>query len=171
MRLEEIVRLPELSELSDQLMLDYGNQLVVIDGTDELWSYSGVALRFGDIAAEGLLAAIQEAGLVGAAQVYLGRGIQLSLPAVQDKLTAIGLAHPELTTVCNQLKEIGITHGTRWRKWGMGAPTLEQIAAARQEPTEAMKIAALMNETVLPYIARSDATMSDLLDAIRNATM
>ncbi|WP_010587989.1 hypothetical protein, partial [Schlesneria paludicola] len=103
--IEEIVARLEFEELTDQQVLDYGNQTTVIGGTDELWSYSGVAVQFGDAAAEGLLQAIQGAGLAGAAQVYLTRGMQLSLPQVQDKLTAIGLAHPELTAVCDALKE------------------------------------------------------------------
>jgi len=168
--LEEIFARPEFAELTDQQSFDYGNETIVIGGTDELWSYSGVAVQFGDTAAESLLVAIQEAGLAGAAQVYLTRGMQLSLPQVQDKLTAIGLAHPELTSVCNALKEIGITHGTRWQLWGVDQPTLDQVVEARQAPTEQQKIAALLNEFITPYVARPDATLAGLLSVITDAT-
>lgn len=167
--LEELVARPEFAEATDQQVLDYGNELTVVGGTDELWSYSGVALEFGDLAAERLLSAIKEAGLEGAAQVYLTRGMQLSLPQVQDKLTAIGLAHPDLTSVCNELKEIGITHGTRWQKWGIAPPTLAQVTTARRVPTEAMKISSLLNEFVTPYVARPDATLAGLFAVINDA--
>lgn len=170
MTLEELFQKPELAGLTDEQALAYGNQSVAIDGSDELWSYSGVAVRFGDQAAEGLLAAIQGAGLVGAAQVYLTRGMQLSLPQVQDKLTTIGLAHPDLTGVCNALKEIGITHGTRWVQWNVAQPTLEEITTARLRPSEQEKIASLLNETIIPYASGENATLTGLLNAIAAAT-
>jgi len=169
MTLEEIFNKAEFEGLTDEQAKAYGDEVIVIGGTDELWSYSGVALNFGDQAAEGLLQAIQGAGLVGAAQVYLTKGMQLSLSAVQEKLTAIGVSIPELAPVCDALKEIGITHGTRWQKWGVDAPTLEQITAARQGPTERQKIARLMNEIINPYLATEDATYSGLLAAINGA--
>jgi len=131
MSLETALMNAGFAGLTDAEALAYGNETVVIGGTDELWSYSGVALEFGDVAAEGLLQAIQGAGLVGAAQVYLGRGMQLSLPQVQEKLTTIGQSAPALSALCAALKEIGITHGTRWQLLGVDQPTVEQIAAAR----------------------------------------
>jgi len=131
MDLKAALRRDEFSGLSDQETLDHGDETVVVGGSDDLWSYSGVALQFGDAAAEGLLQAIQGAGLTGAAQVYLIRGMQLSLAEVQDKLTAIGQAAPSLAGLCEALKEIGITHGTRWASLSVSQPTLEQIAVAR----------------------------------------
>ena len=143
----------------------------MIGGTDELWSYSGVALRFGDQAAEGLYNAMVGTGLNGAAQVYTSRGMQLNLPAVQDKLTAIALAIPALAAVCNALKEIGITHGTRWQLWGVDpVPEVEEIAAARMGPTEDQKIAHLMNEVITPYLQQTEKTLAGLIDAIATAT-
>ncbi|WP_010586423.1 hypothetical protein [Schlesneria paludicola] len=170
MTLEQIFAQPEFDGMTDEQALAYGDDTIVIGGTAELWSYSGVAVMFGDVAAEGLLIAIQDVGLPGAAQVYLTRGMQLSLPSVQDKLSAIGGMFPALSSVCTALKEIGITHGCRWQQWGIEPPTLEQVTAARQAPTEAMKIAALLNEFITPYVARPDATLSGLLAVITDAT-
>ena len=166
MTLDQILNLPELTGLTDQQVLDYGNEVVVIGGSDELWSYSGVAIHFGDQAAEGLLQAIQGAGLVGAAQVYLSRVMQLSLPQVQDKLEAIGLAVPALADVCNALNEIGITHGTRWQGWGVEQPTLETIASAR--PTERQRIAHFVNEILMPSIGDGSTTIEQIKALVAN---
>lgn len=170
MDLNQIVRLPEATGMTAEQILAYGDESVVVGGSDELWSYSGVAINFGDAAAEGLLQAIQGSGLIGAAQVYLVKGMQLSLPTVQDKLTAIGLEAPALAAVCNALKEIGITHGTRWQLWGIERPTLEQLDIALAPITDQQKIAALINEFILPYVSRPDSTLSGILAVIADAT-
>ena len=166
MTLDQLLNLPELTGLTDQQVLDYGNEVVVIGGSDALWSYSGVALNFGDQAAEGLLQAIEGAGLVGAAQVYLSRGMQLSLQAVQDKLTAIGLMVPALSDVCNALKEIGITHGTRWQGWGVEQPTIESIAAAR--PTQRQRITHFVNEILMPALSNESITIEQIKAIVAN---
>ncbi|WP_010588559.1 hypothetical protein, partial [Schlesneria paludicola] len=66
MTLEQIFAQPEFDGMTDEQALAYGDDTIVIGGTDELWSYSGVAVMFGDVAAEGLLIAIQDVGLPGA---------------------------------------------------------------------------------------------------------
>lgn len=157
MNLRDILQLPGISNLSDQQVLDYGNTIVVIGGSDELWSYSGVAVTFGDMAAEGLLQAIQGAGLAGGATVYLTRGIQLSLPSVQEKLDAIATQKPELATVCAALKEIGITHGTRWQGWGIEAPTLQDISAAREAIAVSAWWSQLSDEVIPQRITAGDS--------------
>lgn len=153
MDINAIVMLPEVASMTAEQIIAYGDETVAIGTTDELWSYSGVSMVFGDAAAEGLRIAIEQMGLVGGAQVYLTRGIQLSLPQVQDKLTAIGLEFPALTSVCNGLKEIGITHGTRWQLWHVAKPMIEDIEVALIRKASTAWWATISNEIVQPGIA------------------
>ena len=168
MNLQGVLKLPEFAGLTNQQALEYGNATAVIGGSNELWSYSGVAVTFGDTAAEGLLQAIQGAGLAGGATVYLTRGIQLSLPSVQERLDAISEAVPAIASVCLALKEIGITHGTRWQGWGVSQPTLQQIAAAR----EALAVAewwSQLSEEIIPQRITAGDSIAELKSLISGA--
>lgn len=168
MDLKTALQRDEFNGLSDADALAHGNQTVVISENDEYWSYSGVALQFGDAAAEGLLQALQGAGLVGAAQVYLVRGMQLNLPAVQDKLTALAVAVPDLADLCNGLKEIGITHGTRWQGFGVDQPTIEQIASARAENDADARKAAFIT-AVRRIVTNLETGAIDTVDSAKEA--
>lgn len=125
--------------LTDEEALAYGGATVVIGGSDLLYTYKYVADEFSDAAAEGLYAAMKGAGLNGGAEIFLTPGWQLSLPKIQDKLTALSQdltasgvpQYMALAQVCDALKEVGITHGTRWQLLGVDQPTLEQVTAAR----------------------------------------
>ncbi|MGZ5508705.1 MAG: hypothetical protein ACXWKH_20215 [Limisphaerales bacterium] len=139
--------------LSDADALAYGNAVVVIGGSSALWTYKGVVDRFGLQAGEGLLAAIQGAGLAGAALTYINPGIDLSLAVTQSNLASIATAVPALAVVCEALKEIGITHGTRWQLWGVSQPVLADITAARSENANQQAVATFMNETLNPLLA------------------
>jgi hypothetical protein len=131
MQLRDILQRPEFVHLSDADALVYGNKTVVIGGSSARWDYQAVAKQFGVAASEGILAAIQRAGLPGAAMAYTSGGFDLSDEQTQEKLDAIALAVPSLAAACTALKEIGITHGTRWEQLGTMPPTLAEIVTAR----------------------------------------
>jgi len=170
--------------LTDEQALAYGDETVVIGGSDLLYTYKYVADEFSDAAAEGLYAAMKSVGLSGGAEIFLNPGWQLSLPKIQEKMTSLaeGFTNsgvPELMAlapVCDALKEVGITHGTRWQLLGCDQPTLEQVTTARAAITEqaeaASFIAMIQNEIIGP--AESDGktkaeVVALLLTAIEGA--
>lgn len=120
----------------------------------ELWTYAGVADRFGEAAAEGLGAAMQAAGLHTAVIAYAARGFDLSLDKTRANLSAIAAAVPDLAAVCAALMAIGRPTKVRWEYFGLGAlPTVEQLTAAKAALQVEQWAAALINETILPAVA------------------
>lgn len=137
MSLRDVLQFPEFDGLTDQQALDYGNETVVIGGSDEWWTYAGVEQAYGVVAAEKLGAAIKETEVAAGVPLecgwgrYINPGIPLNLDTTQGLLTAIGATHPDIASVCDSLKEIGVAHGTRWQGWGVSQPSVEDIATAR----------------------------------------
>lgn len=156
--------------LTDAESLAYGNSTVVVGGDDELWSYRGVADRFGAYAAEAIATVMQQSGLTVAVMSYAGRGIQLSNAQTQGQLSAMA-ASPAvraitvsegvtLDDVCNVLKEIGVTHGTRWQLLGCAQPTIEQITAARANNAFDQWAAQVLND-VIPAARSAGKTIAE----------
>ena len=161
MDLQTTLHNPEFSEFTAEQALAFGNESVVIAEETSRWSYAGVAQRFGTSAAEAIGAAMQAAGLSIGVTTYATVGIALNDPQTQVNLAAIASSpagttvvdnNKTLTQVCNELMEIGITHGTRWQFWGVPQPTVEDITAAMARNTAAAWAASVWNELIQPGI-------------------
>lgn len=160
---------PMFSGLSDADSLTAGNVPVVVSSSEgTLWSYDGVAIQYGAAQAELLGAAIAAAGFPLAAQSYVSKGIDLSLPLVQGELTAIAGNFPAVAESCNSLKAIGVTMGTSWQLWGLSQPTVDQITAARTINANAADVANMLNEVILPLI-NSGCSKAQLKTAVAGA--
>jgi len=134
---------------------------------DDLWSYSGVAAKYGESAAEGIAAAMTAAGLTTGVIVYATRGFDLSIDKTRGQLDAIAVDVPSLAGVCKDLKAIGRPTIPLWQHAGLSAlPSEEEIAVAQAEITNQQALATFINECVNPAVAADGATVSSIKSAV-----
>lgn len=83
--------------------------------------------------AEAILAALKSSGMLGVADLYTGKGIDLSLDESQAFLTGLGNAQPQLKELCDELKRCGVRPQTKWQEvcGESPLPTIEEVAAAQ----------------------------------------
>lgn len=135
-----ILRQGKQSTPADQILAGLTASVVLSTDTT-LHGYVWVARNYGDAAAEGILAAIQGAGLPGAAAAYTSYGFDLSDQLTQDKLDAIALAVPTLATLCGQLKRAGINGGQQWQVEQLPTqPTFDTITSALAEVVNFLQV-------------------------------
>ena len=132
MNLNQVLQLPEVSGLTDQQVVDYGN-IQIPQSSQEMWKWSRVVsdARFGKALADTLYGAIQSTNGLPAATVYLTDGIDLSRAESQVGLDAIAVLIPSIADQCKQLKLLGVWSIDRWTLWGVPDTTLDQITATR----------------------------------------
>lgn len=130
-------------------------------------TYGFIVREYGLSAAEGLLVALTDAGLHGAAATYINPGIDLSHTTAQDQLTALGAANPSIADFCNTLKELGISHTEQWRNSGLDAlPTTEEVETALAEIADRSDVVTFLNEVLNPLLADDATTKAQIKAAV-----
>lgn len=114
MELKSILLKPEYQNKSTEEVIKLLSSDVELPHNHEKWSYSGVVVNFGEVAAEGLAQAMTGVGLTTAVITYATVGMDLSLQKTQDNLTAISIAVPQLKDACDALKLIGRPVSKKW---------------------------------------------------------
>jgi hypothetical protein len=94
---------------------------------DDLYTWAGVALVGGPVAAESLRIALEQNGMGWAVHQLGGSGLQLSNPLVQGALLQLAQAG---VPGCAELASTGISFVTPWQQAGIEQPTLEQVTTA-----------------------------------------
>ena len=129
-------------------------------------NYAEMVRSFGLVAAEGILQALTAANLHGAAAVYTGVGIDLSLDVSQQQLDALAAAVPQLADVCVELKLIGRRTAPRWQASGLEQmPSDAEITAALASIADSQAVATFFNETLNPLVS-SGAGKADIKAAV-----
>lgn len=118
--------------LTDAAAILVAGNAAVQQTSSDLWPWHRVVndSRFGKTVADAIYSAILANSGAPAAALYLGDGIDLSLPDSQAGLTAIAAAVPALASVCDQLKLLGVWQATYWQQWGLDQPQLADITTA-----------------------------------------
>ena len=91
---------------------------------DDLYTWAGVALVGGPVAAESLRIALEQNGMGWAVHQLGGAGLQLSNPLVQGALLQLAQAG---VPGCSELAAVGISFVTPWQQANIEQPTLEQV--------------------------------------------
>jgi hypothetical protein len=94
---------------------------------DDLYTWAGVALVGGPVAAESLRIALEQNGMGWAVHQLGGAGLQLSNPLVQGALLQLAQAG---VPGCAELAAKGISMKAPWFVAGIDEPTLEQVTEA-----------------------------------------
>lgn len=94
---------------------------------DQLYTWAGVALVGGPVAAESLRIALEQNGMGWAVHQLGGAGLQLSNPLVQGALLQLAQAG---VPGCTELAATGISFVTPWQRAGIEQPSLEQVEKA-----------------------------------------
>ena len=129
-------------------------------------NYAEMVRSFGLVAAEGILQALTAANLHGAAAVYTGVGIDLSLDVSQQQLDALAAAVPQLAEACAAMKLIGRRTAPRWQASGLEQmPSDAEITAALQSIADSQAVATFFNETLNPLVS-SGASKTDVKAAV-----
>lgn len=156
-----------LTENTAEEIVDALSQTVVnrVDATPR--TYGFIVIQYGLEAAEGVLAALNSAGLPGAAAMYVNPGIDLSHATAQAQLTALGAANPSIAGFCNTLKELGISHTERWRKSGLDAlPTTQEVETALAAIADRAEVVAFLNEVLNPLLSDDATTKAQIKAAV-----
>lgn len=142
----------------------------VVKSTDSLpRNYSDVVNLFGLEAAEGILQVLKGAGLDGAASIYTGRGIDLSLEVTQNQLTSIGTTHPEFSEICESLKNLGISRWKNYEKYGLTALPTEQDVSDALSYIGVLDWANGMWAGIVQPMLSQKKTISEIKEAIGNS--
>jgi hypothetical protein len=91
---------------------------------DDLYTWAGVALVGGPVAAESLRIALEQNGMGWAVHQLGGAGLQLSNPLVQGALLQLAQVG---VPGCAELAATGISFVTPWQQANIQQPTLEQV--------------------------------------------
>lgn len=120
-------------------------QIVDLPQCTDLWSYNGVARRYGTQLAEGFGAAIKAAGLEVAYIRYATTGFDLSESETQGQLDQLAAINHRFADLCNSLKEIGRPKQPRWQQYGLNAlPSEADITAAITEIARVAELRAMI---------------------------
>lgn len=99
-------------------------------------NYADMVREHGLEAAEGILKALKNGGLEGAAAVYTGAGIDLSLDVTQNRLHVLAMRVPQLAEVCKQLKFAGRVTMQQWEASGLTSLPTEVAVIANAHLSE-----------------------------------
>lgn len=162
MTLEEIFNLPEFVGLDDKQAKAYGDETVVIATDNQFWRWIGICGRFSDDVGDGLYNAMLAEGMNAAAANFINPGFDLTNGPTRDKIDFIAAKYPAYAEVCEAIKELGITHGTRWQGWGVDSPTVEGITAARQAIADRNAVNSFCGSVWNPAVGSGTATPAQL---------
>lgn len=117
-------------------------------------NYAAMVRAFGLTMAEAILKALKAAGLDGAAALYTGNGIDLSLDVTQQQLDALAVAVPQLADVCAALKAAGKRTAPQWQASGLSKmPTEDEIKEAMAELSVEQWASSLWVGVIQPAVA------------------
>jgi len=109
---------------------------------DAMWSYAGIAERFGLPVAETIYQAIIAAGLAGLATRFASVGLDAGDPQWEQQVDALAAGVPELAALAGEIRDLGYDTRPQW-----------QVLGLTEEPTLAMveqwKADAATKETVV----------------------
>ena len=109
---------------------------------DAMWSYAGIAERFGLPVAETIYQAIIAAALAGLATRFASVGLDAGDPQWEQQVDALAAGVPELAALAGEIRDLGYDTRPQW-----------QVLGLTEEPTLAMveqwKADAATKETVV----------------------
>jgi hypothetical protein len=127
---------------------------------DAMWSYAGIAERFGLPVAETIYQAIIAAGLTGLATRFASLGLDAGDPQWEQQVDALAAGVPELASLAGEISDLGYDTRPQWQVLGLASePTLEAI---QQEKTAAA--AAVRKSTLLDRLADASQRCIAILD-------
>lgn len=142
---------------------------VVASTNSTRYNYADAVEMFGVTTAEAIKTTLEQAGMSGAAVLYCGQGIDLSLPATQTGLASLATLAPALADAFNRLAAIGVTRGPKWEVMGLDSmPTTEAIQSALAENETRHGFTTMLNECVNPLVADDTTTIEQFKSAVAN---
>ena len=95
---------------------------------DAMWSYAGIAERFGLPVAETIYQAIIAAGLTGLATRFASLGLDAGDPQWEQQVDALAAGVPELAGIVGEIRDLGYDTRPQWQLLGLTEePTLETV--------------------------------------------
>jgi hypothetical protein len=130
---------------------------------DQLYTWAGVALIGGPVAAESLRIALEQNGMGWAVHQLGGSGLQLSNPLVQGALLQLAQAG---VPGCAELAATGISMKAPWVVDGIDEPTLQDVQAVWDTlqilPTDTIEKQILVSINASPGKVLATATITEL---------
>lgn len=132
---------------------------------DAMWSYAGIAERFGIVVAETIYQALVAAGLSGLATRFASVGLDAGDPQWEKQVDALAAQVHALAGIAAEIRDLGYDTRPQWQLLGMESePTLEPIQAEKSRHAAYSEIVNRSNAAVsaAALALDSDATADEI---------
>lgn len=137
---------------------------------DAMWSYAGIAERFGLPVAETIYQAIIAAGLAGLATRFASLGLDAGDPQWEQQVDALASQVPALAGIAAEIRDLGYDTRKQWQLFGLTEePTLETVQQWKADATAASRKSEIidrLSDGNQRCIAILDAWHRDVLDGV-----